>query len=207
MSDPFLVGIDFDNTLICYDALFHELAVAEGLIRADTPVRKKEVRDAVRGVPGGEAHWQALQARVYGPEITGASPAPGALDVLRRCREQGLRLCIVSHKSEFAAAAPAGPSLRACARNWLDRHLFGGQDGLDPAEVPVFFEATRAEKIERIRLLGCAAFVDDLEEIFTDPAFPDGVTRILYGAGRAPGAGIIACPTWQEVGATVLREG
>lgn len=205
MSESLLIGIDFDNTLICYDALFHELAVAEGLIPADTPARKKEVRDAVRALPGGEARWQSLQARVYGPEIDGAIPAPGALAALRDCQGRGAGLCIVSHKSEFAAAAPKGPSLRVCARKWLDRHLFGGRGGLDPAKIPVFFEATRAEKIARIKLLGCAAFIDDLEEIFADPSFPQGVIKILYGTHRPTGAGIIACPNWQEVGRVLSR--
>ena len=35
------IGVDFDNTIVCYDTLFHRLAVEEGLIPPDIPPRKE----------------------------------------------------------------------------------------------------------------------------------------------------------------------
>ena len=32
-----LVGVDFDNTIICYDALFHRVAEEQGLLPAGVP--------------------------------------------------------------------------------------------------------------------------------------------------------------------------
>ena len=46
----------------------------------------------------------------------------------------------------------------------------------------VFFESTRAAKLERICALGCTHFIDDLEEVFSDPAFPARVLPILFAA-------------------------
>ena len=41
-----VIGVDFDNTLICYDQIFHRLAVEEGLISRNVPAQKKAIRDA-----------------------------------------------------------------------------------------------------------------------------------------------------------------
>ena len=43
-----LVGVDFDNTIVCYDGLFHKLALERGLIPEDFPASKGEVRDFLR---------------------------------------------------------------------------------------------------------------------------------------------------------------
>ena len=45
----------------------------------------------------------------------------------------------------------------------------------------VFFEATRTEKIARIKALDCTHFIDDLEEIFLDPEFPETTRQFLLG--------------------------
>jgi hypothetical protein len=71
--------------------------------------------------------------------------------------------------------------------------------GLDPHNV--HFTGTRSEKIERIRALACTHFIDDLEEVFLEAAFPPTTARLLYEPGRrdpAP-AGVRLVRTWQEI--------
>ena len=63
------IGIDFDNTIVGYDALFTEVARSHGLIPAEFSGTKKQVRDTVRLLEAGEAAWQRLQAAVYGPRM------------------------------------------------------------------------------------------------------------------------------------------
>jgi hypothetical protein len=53
----------------------------------------------------------------------------------------------------------------------------------------VYFEGTRTEKIARIVALGCTHFIDDLEEVFDDPAFPSGVERLLLTMTEGVSAG------------------
>jgi hypothetical protein len=173
------IGLDLDNTLISYDRLFYEVAVERQFIPVHFAGPKREIRDLVRLLPEGEIEWQRLQAHVYGPAIAGARPAEGALDFIRRARAHGAQLAIVSHKSAFANIG-ASVNLRDAARTWLRENGMVGADAI--AESDVYFEDTRADKIARIVSLGCTHFVDDLEEVFDDPAFPRGVERMLLAA-------------------------
>ena len=43
-----LLGIDFDNTLVNYDNLFHKVAVEKGLIKYSLPANKIAIRDYLR---------------------------------------------------------------------------------------------------------------------------------------------------------------
>ena len=39
------IGLDFDNTIVTYDSLFHKVATEQGLVPASLPVSKLAVRD------------------------------------------------------------------------------------------------------------------------------------------------------------------
>src|SRR4029079_9696971 len=62
---PMLIGLDFDNTIVRYDRLFHRLARKRGLIPDGIPVSKQAVRDHLRA-NGREADWTELQGMAYG---------------------------------------------------------------------------------------------------------------------------------------------
>lgn len=188
------IGVDFDNTIAGYDRLFEALAVElglldPGLLAAGAICGKTAVRDAVRLLPGGEDHWQRLQALAYGPRIGEAELLPGVAEFFRRCREAGLPLVIVSHKTQFARGGDGVTDLRACALDFLRGRGFfepaaRGGFGLDEGQV--YFEPTRAEKVARIRALGCTLFIDDLPEVFAHPDFPGDVERLLLTPAPQP---------------------
>ncbi len=183
------LGIDFDNTLAGYDALFLALAGERGLLPCGARGGKKAVRDAVRRLPDGERHWMSLQAAAYGARMAEAEPLPGALDFLRACRARSIDFFIVSHKTRHAAADPGGTDLHQTSLAWMTARGFFEPDGIGLTPDRVFFEPTRADKCRRIHALGCSHFIDDLEEVFRDPAFPAGVAPLLLGLGHphAPG--------------------
>ena len=81
-----LIGLDFDNTVICYDAVFLDAAKKRGLLPASFVGTKQQVRDTIRLAPGGEIEWQKLQGYVYGAGIGGAKLFPGVDAFLRRAR-------------------------------------------------------------------------------------------------------------------------
>jgi hypothetical protein len=178
-----LVGLDFDNTIVCYDRLFHRLAVERGLVSAELPATKSAVRDHLRSA-GREDEWTELQGVAYGPRITEAEPYPGVVEFLARCREAGARVAVVSHKSRFPYRGPRH-DLHAAARRFLESHgLFeSARTGLSADRV--FLEPTLAAKLGRIGSLGCAAFVDDLPEVLAEPAFPARVRKVLFDPGGA----------------------
>ena len=61
-----MIGVDFDNTIVCYDGVFHRAAVERGLIPPELPVSKGQVRDHLRRL-GQEHAWTELQGEVYVP--------------------------------------------------------------------------------------------------------------------------------------------
>ena len=172
------IGIDLDNTLINYDRLFHEVSVERGFVPVGFAGTKRDIRDCIRLYPGGEIAWQLIQAQVYGPAIAGATAANGALDFIRTARRRGAELMIVSHKTALANLGAREVNLRDAAREWLCANGFVADDAVP--ESNLYFEDTRADKIARIISLRCTHFIDDLEEVFDDPAFPAGVERLLF---------------------------
>ena len=194
-----VVGVDFDNTIVCYDDLFHRIAVERRLIPAGLEPRKNEVRDFLRR-SDREQDWTELQGHVYGARMAEAKAFPGAIEFFTRSTKERLPVYIVSHKTPVPVIGPAY-DLHQAARAWLEAQGF-----FDPARVGfspdrVFFGATRAEKIELVRKLGCTHFIDDLEETFCDATFPVGVEKLLF---RAPGPtaappGVRLMPDWRRI--------
>jgi hypothetical protein len=79
--------------------------------------------------------------------------------------------------------------------------LLDGGHGI--ARRDVYFESTRAEKLKRIAALTLTHFIDDLEEVLTDPDFPPGVERILFADAAAPvpptAAAYVRCSSWRDI--------
>lgn len=201
------IGLDLDNTLVDYGGLFLAAAQRLGLAGPEAPQDKTALRDWLRRRPGGEENWQRVQAAVYGPGLAQARPFAGADAFLARAAAAGYRLAVVSHKTRFAAKGE-GEDLHAVARDWLRERGWMGP-GAPLAEDRVHFEATRAAKVARIRLLGCAAFVDDLPEVLTHPDFPAGVLRLLFAPGgeRPDGYHGLVCADWGGVAGALLENG
>ena len=119
-----VIGIDFDNTLISYDDLIHTLAVEQKLIPSSFVKQKKEIRDYLRTQPGGEIEWQKIQALIYGARIGEAQLIEGVKSFLRNCAKHGIKVYIVSHKTEFSNLYKDGINFRASALQWMQEHLF-----------------------------------------------------------------------------------
>ncbi|HEV8014450.1 MAG TPA: hypothetical protein VGP48_02895 [Stellaceae bacterium] len=196
------IGVDFDNTLIDYDRVFLAAAKRHGLIEPSFAGTKRAIRDRIRLLPDGELRWQELQGYVYGAGIGDAVMCVGADEFLRECRRRGAEIFVVSHKTQFGHFDPQRVDLRVAALDWMTRQGFFRADSYGIARENVFFESSRADKLRRIRALGCAFFIDDLEEVFADPDFPDGVTPVLFAASGGPGLAV--CPDWARIRETVL---
>ena len=178
-----VIGIDLDNTIICYDRLFYRLALERDLIEPQTPALKKAVRDAVRSRPDGEVSWQVIQALAYGPQINEAEAFPGVKDFLAFCRSR-TPVYVISHKTAQARRARPGEDLHEAALGWLKENGFFDQAGPGLSEDRVLFLPSRQAKIAAIEKMGCKCFIDDLEETFIEPSFPSGVRKILFDPHR-----------------------
>lgn len=196
-----VVGIDFDNTLINYDEVFYQQARNLNLISPKVNKNKKEVRDQIRLLPDGEIIWQKLQAFVYSKGISGASLNPGADTFIRACIQNQVRVYVISHKTEYSRYDEAQTNLRQAALGWMEACRFFKVDGLGLARDHVYFESTRLEKISRLSSLGCAHFIDDLEEVFQEDAFPKEVDKILFAPQGHLGSwgDIKAFQSWERI--------
>ena len=204
------IGIDFDNTIACYDGVFHAAALERGLIPADLGRDKNSVRDHLNG-SGRKDDFTELQGYVYGARMDLVSPYPGCADFVAAARKAGHELFIVSHKTRHPILGPKH-DMHAAARGFLtDRRLMGaGPTQIDPANV--FFELTKEEKVARARKLACEVFIDDLPEILAMAGFPDGMRKILFApenqfAGAAGnGTQFDRCVSWASIAADLTRE-
>jgi len=199
MASALRVGIDFDNTIITYDEVFRATAQRCGLVDVEFGGNKQVLRDAIRLLPDGERAWQRLQCEVYGKGIVQATMVDGFAAFLRRCHAEGCSVVIVSHKTLYGAMDPDRTDLRQAALTWMTaQNLLDGEMAIGRANV--YFENTRADKLRRIASLGLSYFIDDLEEVLSDPDFPPRVKRILLTHGdRKTGPPYVACATWREI--------
>ncbi len=192
-----VIGIDFDNTIISYDNLIHKIALEKNLIPPHFTKSKTKIRDHLRQLPGGEIEWQKIQALIYGPRITEANLIDGVKEFLKDCKDNGIKVYIISHKTEHSNLYQGGTNFRTSALNWMKENIFS--DLLSEKEV--YFTPTQDEKIQTVANLGCTHFIDDLEEIFGQEIFPGDVKKILFDPhGKASIRGEIAIfTTWNDI--------
>jgi hypothetical protein len=173
-----VLGIDFDNTIVTYDGVFHRVASEKDLIPAQTGRSKDEVRDYLRSI-GREDDWTSLQGEIYGARMELAAVYEGGIETIRELSEKGLKLRIISHKTRFPFLGPRY-DLHEAARGFLAQHGMAGTTAaiLQPSEV--FFELTIEDKLARIEAEKCTVFLDDLPEILNHPKFPKNVRRLLF---------------------------
>jgi hypothetical protein len=175
------IGVDFDNTLVCYDRAFATVGTEAGLLPADFTGGKDAAKSfLLRERPDGYL-WERLQGLVYGQRIDTAELADGAAEFFRRCRERnGSQVYVVSHKTVLAHHDPLRTDLRESALGWMRRQGFFERDGFGLDVSRVFFEDTRDAKVRRIGELDCEVFVDDLPEVLGHAEMPAGCRKILF---------------------------
>lgn len=171
-----LLGLDFDNTLVCYDKLFHQLALEKNLIKESIPKNKKAIRDYLNN-QGQDEEFTRLQGEVYGLRILEASPCDGMIEALRNARSENIKIVIISHKTKKPYLGPAY-DLHKAAWDWLEKNGFFDPNTLGWDSHQVYFEESKESKINRICSLGCTHYVDDLPQILE--LLPNNINKILY---------------------------
>lgn len=192
------IGIDFDNTIVSYDSLFHKVAREQDVVPATTPQNKVAVRDHLRAI-GREAVWTEMQGYVYGARMDEAEAYPGVIEFFRWARASGVTLCIVSHKTLHPFIGPKY-DLHQAARGWIETHLVDAKGPLIGSE-RVFFELTKEAKWDRIAATGCSWFIDDLPEILLAECFPGGVERMLFDPENhhESATGVTRMTAWADI--------
>jgi hypothetical protein len=192
-----VLGIDFDNTIVDYDLLFHRVAVERDLVPSGLQASKGAVRDYLRN-NGQEDDWTEMQGYVYGARMAEAAPFSGVLECLAHFVKKGLCISIISHKTRHPYRGPQY-DLHMAAWEWLEQQGFFDKARIGLTRNEVFFEETKKAKLQRIAECECTHFIDDLPEFLNEPDFPPGATRILfdpYSRGMEI-SGIIGIDSWR----------
>jgi hypothetical protein len=185
------IGIDLDNTIVCYDGLFHQIAVRQGLIPSDVAVDKQAVRDFLRA-DGRNDEWTELQGLVYGEAMSEAKPYAGVMEFFAAAKRNGWPLLVISHRTRQPYLGPPR-DLHAAARAWLATNVM-------LPEANVFLEESLDAKLQRIVEQRCDVFIDDLPELLLHPGFPTEVERVCFDPAHRCAVSDLQCVTaWSEL--------
>lgn len=186
------IGIDFDNTIVCYDNLFHRAATQKKLIPDSLSPLKNAIRNFLRSA-GKEEEWTKLQGFVYGPGLDLALPYPSVDTFFSLCKGKQLPIFIISHKTRFPFLGPRY-DLHASAKSWLAKQQF--------TEIAsTFFEETLQDKLQRIRVQQCDLFIDDLPELLQEESFPSDVQKVLFDpyGNHAENGDYLYAKSWDDI--------
>ena len=172
-----IIGLDFDNTIVCYDRAISILADQMFDLPAHVSRTKIGVRDYLRANQR-ELEWTAFQGELYGPGMNHALPFEGAIAAINKLKDTGHTLKIVSHRSRYPYAGTMH-DLHNAAHAWIERNLeIDGRPLFDRADI--HFLESKEKKISKIKEMQCAIFLDDLPEILCDANFPTSIRKFLF---------------------------
>ena len=178
-----LIGLDFDNTIACYDQAIALLAEEMFELPADVPLTKLGLRNFLR-YAGREMEWTAFQGELYGPGMRYAEPFDGAIATMQQLVNAGNELVIISHRTRWPYAGEFH-DLHLAARNWVaDRLQSVGLFGSMGDKSAVNFLETRDQKVAMVAELSCGIFIDDLPEVLEAPDFPSDTYTILFNPSQ-----------------------
>ena len=198
------IGIDLDNTLVCYDEVFRKYGEELGILPEGTKQNRSEIRTYIRNQVDGETRWQELQGQVYGKGLSKAKLFPGVHRFLWRCRQKGITVEIISHKTEYGHFDKSHISLHQVAIDFLVKSgIYTGEPNSLIKNVSFF--TTRTRKLKAISDKKFDWFIDDLPEIFDSSKFP----RITNKLGFDPNlenkfTDVVVATSWLEIDRFIL---
>ena len=192
-----IIGLDFDNTIACYDRAIARLSKETFDLPGEIPPTKLGLRDYLRAA-GREPEWTAFQGHLYGPGMDYAEPFPGAIETIAALQDQGHKTFIISHRTKHPYAGPKH-DLHASAKAWMTRNLCLGARRLF-GDTEIHLNEHLTDKIAMIKTLNCDVFLDDLAEVLGHADFPTGARKLWFSAKAPPaGSDMIQIKHWNDV--------
>jgi len=188
------IGLDFDNTLICYDQVFYQLALELRFIDASVPAQKASIRQSIVKRFGNDLYWQKLQSLAYGPQISKARLFDGVLCFVQAMAAEGHEIFIVSHKSTRSHYNP-NIKLREHALTFMKESGLVGSNTINNENV--YFAQTLEDKLTKITDLKLDVFVDDLSKVLLDKTFPIETMAIKFKGNKIERC--LYADSWQQI--------
>ena len=192
------IGVDFDNTIVSYDKVFHKVALEQSLIKSNLNISKIAVRDYLRE-KGQNNIWTELQGYVYGERMLDADIFSGFINFLTFARKNSIEVSIISHKTIYPYLGNKY-NLHDSAREFISK-LMTDQNINLVNKKNIFFELTQEKKVLRISQQSCDFFIDDLPEIFALHDFPKKTKKILFDPDMNYKNFVdgVVCSSWENI--------
>lgn len=191
-----LIGIDFDNTIACYDKVFQQVAKNQQIVDKNWFGKKTELKNLILKSKKGEELWMKIQGMVYGQYMKNADIMDGFESFLTASKILNVDICIISHKTKYGHFDKKKIDLRKEALKWIKKNKI-----LDAKKV--FFANTREEKISLINDLNCDIFIDDLIEVLDHKNLNKNIKRIHLSSGNS--SKIKNFSNWYEIKKNIFK--
>ena len=190
------IGIDFDNTIACYDNSFHQIALEKNWIDQKILKSKEYVKSAMHE-KGLFREFTILQGLVYGKEILKAKLFDGFKNFIDdNCKFHDF--FIISHKTRYPIIGNKIDLHSAAYKFIKSNKLEYFFNGLNQR---IFLEPKKEEKIKRTNLLELDFFIDDLPEILKMKGFSEKTQKILFDPYHKSSKSslLINLSSWKEI--------
>ncbi|MDC0215854.1 hypothetical protein OAJ75_02025 [Candidatus Pelagibacter sp.] len=184
-----ILGVDFDNTLINYDKVFSEIAKKNNLI--NKTLKSKELVKKKVIFKHGEDEWTRLQGQVYGKEILKAHRNKFIKESLDKINKIA-KIYLISHKTKFPIIGKK-INMHNSALVWLKKNNLYGKNKVFNKE-NIFFERTLQDKVNKIKLLKCDIYIDDLTSVLDRLDFE--IIKILFNKKKI---GYNSINNWKKI--------
>jgi hypothetical protein len=169
------VGIDLDNTLIDYREAYSKISKSMNLQLKETD--KTTIKNYLTDSQNDDFEWQRFQSILYTQGLEFAETAPGLIDFLNYCKNNDVKVFLISHKTLTTPREFGSQDLRTPALDWLRRkNVIPDLVSLDN----IYFCESKNSKINKIVSLKCDLFVDDLKEILNSEHLSSNTKKVLY---------------------------
>lgn len=193
-------GFDLDNTLIDYSGAVKEYCKIKKInVCADI----KTLREQLNLNELSDHQWQLAQGWLYTEGLQFAQPALGSIDLCNYLIQEGYRLYIVSHKTFYTPDFCGRIPLRDLATNWIKKSTIAKYF---EETNQIYYEPTRDLKVKRICELSLDYFVDDLEEVFTEPEFPINTKCFLINKIHSQNPKVTCVATFKNIQEAITND-
>jgi hypothetical protein len=198
-----IIGIDFDNTIADYTGVFYNVALALGWLPEHIGQSKNEVKSHFIE-QNNEPKWTELQGIVYGKEINKARPYTNCLQVIQSLVNAGHEIHIISHKTLHPIIGEK-VNFHTAALNWLEINGLSGSENSPVLTKNIHFNETLQQKIDKIKLLECDVFIDDLIKVINHDYFPKSTKGILFNDSADLHCDLHA-KNWLQINALIVQQ-
>ena len=193
-------GFDLDNTLIDYSGAVKEYCKIK---RMNTCANIILLREQLGKNEESDYEWQLAQSWLYTEGLQFAQPAVGSFDLCSYLIQEGYQLYIVSHKTFYTPDFCGRVPLRDLATNWIKKSTIANYF---EETNQIYYESTRDLKVKRIRELSLDYFVDDLEEVFTEPKFPVNTKCFLINKIYSQNPKVLCVATFKNIQEVITND-